>query len=396
MTRRELIATSVGAAAASVLAGSVSRVSAKPSDNTTVQIGQLVGAEFVSSRNKFFLYATEPNPQSATSLFADDIVTLARASAFSSFAFSLEPRGEFMEIQYFSALDPSRFPASEQHSALMLKQQIERNLTGVFAFTTAQFTLQFCDRVLKDAGHGRLPADLNLGPSQLRICGKELYECLENIGCSLEDYQIPYVLFHDFEIATSFDGFKEVGVWFDGPKVVVKAATRGSGKPPKCADEFVESYTSFGIPRLMRHPVYGPEYGRLIAILILHKIFFWGSNLVFAPIDFSVLASYRTREVKSSPIRIRSLPIVVSAPGRQSKYVKVRGGIQFLSQPSEFSRFQPAQRNGDISRGPENLEIAAPARSASHRVPPFHVTRQILGRRTLLMIDISNILFGGR
>jgi hypothetical protein len=339
-----------------------------------IRINELVGTEWISGTREFFLYATEPEKDRSTTLYVDDVARIALAVLTAGdFAFSLEQGAGQMEIRYLPA-------------------DVEAKLTPMLRRTTVEDTLLKTDRFLKDIAQGHKVGDgLRLGSSELFLCGRAVEEWLRS-GKTLESYpMVPYVTFYELRARYRFDGFRGVGVWFDAPQILVRAASRqGDAEIPACADRFAASLSG-RMEQLLTHPKTGGDFRRLKALLVLTKVFGWAGRML-VPVDRIHLAALKVREIRNKPVPLRKLPLVIAAPGQSPQALTVRGGVLMSWNPAFLFPGIPARPSQPaLTPASQGRRIEAnEQRRAS--VPSFASSLVSVGDRRLLKIDITGIL----
>jgi len=356
--------------AVAVLAVNASAQTPRPArPASAIHIGDLVGTEYSPRTNEFVLYATEPSRTTDTLLYVDDVIKIAQAVlSAGDFAFSLEQEKREMQIRY-------------------LPPEAEATVRPIFRWSTVEETLLKTDRVLKDLAHGRKVADgLALGLSEFLICAQDV-EAWVASGKSVESYPMdPYVTYFELAARYNFEGFEGVGVWFEEPQILVKAASRKEGAdPPECVRRFSEDLTA-NMYQLLAHYKLGQEFRRLRMLLLLCKTFGWARS-IFVPIDQQWLKSLPTREVRNEPVRVRELPLTIIGRNKKVAALIVRGGILFSVMPGSVFPAEPA---GALTqaRVRSNIRMEQSAGPA----PGFDVAPTTLGGRRLLKIDITALL----
>jgi hypothetical protein len=258
--------------------------------------------------------------------------------------------------------------------------------------TTVEDTLLKTDRFLKDIAQGHKVGDgLRLGSSELFLCGRAVEEWLRS-GKTLESYpMVPYVTFYELRARYRFDGFRGVGVWFDAPQILVRAASRqGDAEIPACADRFAASLSG-RMEQLLTHPKTGGDFRRLKALLVLTKVFGWAGRML-VPVDRIHLAALKVREIRNKPVPLRKLPLVIAAPGQSPQALTVRGGVLMSWNPAFLFPGIPARPSQPaLTPASQGRRIEAnEQRRAS--VPSFASSLVSVGDRRLLKIDITGIL----
>jgi hypothetical protein len=338
---------------------------------TEVRVGEITGAEWLSRTGEFFLYATGPEKNRDTVLYVDDVARLALAVATAGdFAFSLEQTGRQMQIRYLPA-------------------NVEEKAAAALRSTTVEDTLLKTDRILKDIAQGRKVADgLRLGASELFLCGQAMEEWIRS-GKTFETYpMVQYVTFFELTARYRFDRFQGVGVWFDEPRILVRAASREQGAEPSvCVQQFAEGLSN-RMDELLKHPRTGPEFRRLRALLVLTKAFGWAARLL-VPFDRAHLAAITVREIHAEPVPVRELPLVISMGGRKPQSIMIRGGVM-LSWNPEFGFPAPAPR-GPLTTANQGSRIEGKAAGRAG-VSVLAAEPVTIDGRKLLRIDLTGIL----
>jgi hypothetical protein len=268
------------------------------------------------------------------------------------------------------------------------------DLASVLGGTSLEATLLYVDRVLKDLAHGRRLAEgLNVGASEILLCSQELEEWSRS-GNPIHEYpRRPYVTFYDLTARLAFDRFEEAGLWFNEPRLVVRAdAVDPSLSAPECVRQFAASLTA-NMGQLLAHRELGQEFRRLRALLLVFRAIGWARH-IFVPMNQAALASVLPPQVRNEPPEIRELLMVIGESG-----LVVRGGVLFLSPDHAFPEapFPIARtvdsgadgRSGSQARQTSRLPGAQPRSQASQL--GLHVS-QAAYEPNLLRIDISDIL----
>lgn len=351
-----------------------------------LQIGDLVGAEYVVRSRRLFLHASEPRA-GETLLFPDDVVTMARLAPYGDFSFSLDPDPNWkqLEIHYFSNLRPELAD---------LRRQVEEGLRRVLRGGLVERDVWLADKYLKDLAYARnLPKELVLGPSAVRLCAREIQDWTRS-GRSLESYpQIEYVLYYTLETGDRYDGFAEgsIGVRFTNPRVVVRASSRKEGyPPPPCIRDFASNLTK-NLDQVFSSSL-GATFFRLRLILLLHKVFSGWVEPILIPLNHAALAAYRITPAQTEPVPISAFPIIVRDPEAEDRVwrVPISGGIRF----SADRRFREPIQRATFEPRAAILRDQRHALQAARRIPPFVISRGTLAGRTTLKIDVSAIVFG--
>ena len=242
----------------------------------SLEIGDILGAEYDDTSNELLLYVSEADQSTATLLHADDVVKIGLAAmTIGNFAFSLERTNKHMEIWYL--------PLSARDV-----------LTALFHRSTVEATFYRTDRVLKDLANGENRDDsLRLGASALFLCSKQLCGASQ---VTANDFASTYVTFFELDVGYVSDGLR---VWFDRPMLVVRAASRRAGEDaPDCIKAFAAGLTR-NMDQLLSHRTLGKDFRRLRNLLLLSKVFGWASSL-YVPVRVPHMQSQRTASVKES------------------------------------------------------------------------------------------------
>jgi hypothetical protein len=336
------------------------------------EIGEILGAEYNDTSNELLLYASEARQDNRTILNADDVVKIGLAVlTVGNFAFSLERTVHQMEIWY-------------------LPLSARERLTTLFHRSTVEETFYRTDRVLKDLANGRRPDDSQrLGASALLLCSKQLCDASQ---VTVNDFTSTYVAFFELDVSYVFDGLR---LWFDKPRLVVKAASRTEGEgPPDCIKEFAIGLTK-NIDQLMSHPTLGKEFRRLRNLLLLSKVFGWASSL-YVPISVPVLQSQQTATVKESrPFKFTDNHIVCRdlQDPRRVRDIVLRGGINSRPAPKTLA---PSDVNL-IANHSEQSTTGRTRHAESARVVQLHrpelaIRPAIVNSRRMLEVSIDQIV----
>jgi hypothetical protein len=349
-----------------------------------VEIGEIVGAEYDHIQKEFVIYATEAVPGKNAVLYVDDVARLGLAVLrYGNFAFSLERVGNQMQIYY---LHPQKEAGNE--------------LKTILRWTTVEDTLFTTDKILKALAQGdKVDDNLRFGVSLRSLCARELCE----LGQPMQaDFSSTYVTFYQLDVYYRAGG--QLMVWYETPKIIVKADNRQEGPAPQCAQSFADGLTSNTekLSKLSNAKLAG-EFRRLKALLLLVKTFGF-ARTVRVPVDQKLLAAYRlSRVIKNEPFRVKEYPIACREPGDREKVraFTIHGGIllsansgqPFLPSYSVLNEYEMwtgltdpvANQTMNLTQKENNKLVTTGGRG-------FSVKQVIKDDRKLLRIDLSNIL----
>lgn len=373
MTRRPHAVWTLCLCAASALAALQALPPSGPVPPSSLLFDEILGAQYFPRSNRLLLYVTEARgPETASTLHADDVAALARASTCcSEFGFSLEfgrdghDRSGRYEIRYLPA-------------------EAEKSLREILSSTRVEHTLLITDAALKGFLYGvGLPPDLNLGATELFLCSAEMTERAAG-GAAIESFLSgERVTFFELESGASFAGFDTPGVWLRNARLVVKQGARTAGAKPMACEERFREVLENNIDRLLAYRgALGVEFRRLKAVLSLYRVFGW-MNSVFVPVDEGLMAAVPVSRVSNVPPLIQSFPVTFANQGR-AWGIAYRGGIRFTS--GDFFKIASPLATPQAFR-PGSGTARPPAGP-----PGFVMTRGLVDGRWLLQVDISSIL----
>jgi len=259
-----------------------------------------------------------------------------------------------------------------------LPLSIEKQLVTTLSSSRVEKTLLTTDRALKEFAYGvDVPRDLNTGASQVFLCSQDLSRWIAS-GKTIDSYSHgEFALFYELTAAFDFDGFEHLGIWVKEPKIVVRAASRKADVPaPACVQRFAEILTGAMDKVLAHSGSLGIEFRRLRAILVLNRILGW-SNSIFVPIDRKLLSSFQREHFENVPPEITKFPLLFVQDGR-IQGMAYTGGVHLQTQAA------PAANPPGRVPTPQTDEVRSD--------PSFVVTRELVGDRRLLKIDISTVL----
>jgi hypothetical protein len=338
---------------------------------SSLDICDILGAEFDDRSNQLLLYASEACPDS-TPLYADDVVKMGLAVlTVGNFAFSLERAAKHMEIWYL--------PVTARDA-----------LTKLFQRSTVEATFYKTDRVLKDLANGRNPDGSLPVASALLLCSRQLCGASQ---VTANDFASTYVTYFDLDVNYISDGLR---VWFDKPTLVVKAASRRAGEDaPDCIKAFAEGLTR-NMDRLMGHPRLGADFRRLRNLLLLGKVFGWASSL-YVPISLAHMQLHQTGAVEESrPFKHADYHIVCPDAGTPDRVrdIVLRGGVHVapaVDTVLSASRSLVARPLSSRSAPALAPSFSPPSASRAGR-PALGVRTSVINGRRMLALSIDQIV----
>jgi hypothetical protein len=297
----------------------------------------------------------------------------------------LKRQGPYMQIRY-------------------LPLETEHLLKPIFHGSSAEATFGYTDRTLKDLAHcEKVADDLRLGPCELFLLTEDVARKYATGSSPTLSHGGSHVLYFDLQTKFKFD-YPAV-VWYESPRILVKAAARQAGaSPPKPAQTFAENLTR-NMDQLLTHKKLGAEFRRLKAFFLLHQTFGW-ARLIFVPINQSLLMSYRPARLKQvEPIRSKTYPVFVfpdPLDPRRLQISQLSGGVHFSINPqglfagwqgSRLREAHGASVPADIPSYQPNPSPQAGSQEATIRRPPgLKVEPVVKEGRKLLKVNISDLL----
>lgn len=285
-----------------------------------------------------------------------------------------------------------------------LPLETEHLLKPIFQGSSAEATFVYTDKTLKDLAHcEKVADDLRLGPCEMFLITYDLAHKQATGSSPTFGYVGSHVIYFDLETKFKFD-YPTV-VWYENPKIVVKAADRRAGAaPPKPAQMFANNLTRH-MDQLLTHNKLGAEFRRLKALFLLHQTFGW-ARLIFIPVNQSLLKSYRSIRFKQiEPIRPKVYPVFAfpdPQDPRRLQIFQLSGGIQFsINTQSLFADWQgshlreisgASEPTDRLSRQPNLLPMTSSQEATMRRPLGLKVEPVVKDGRKLLKINISTLL----
>lgn len=297
----------------------------------------------------------------------------------------LKRQGEHMQIRY-------------------LPLETEHLLKPIFQGSSAEATFGYTDRTLKELAHcEKVANDLRLGPCELFLLTEEVARKYATGSSPTISHGGSHVIYFDLQTKFKFD-YPAV-VWYENPKIVVRAAARQAGAAaPKPAQTFAENLTR-NMGQLLTHKKLGAEFRRLKTFFLLHQTFGW-ARLIFVPINQSLLMSYRPARLKQvEPIRSKTYPVFVfpdPLDPRRLQISQLSGGVHFSINPqglfavwqgSRLSEDPGASEQANIpSHQPNSSPLASSQEATMRRPLGLKVEPVLKDGRKLLKVSISDLL----
>lgn len=282
-----------------------------------------------------------------------------------------------------------------------LPLETEHLVKPIFQNSTAEAMFLYTDRTLKDLAHcKKVPDDLRLGPCELELIAEASARRYASGSSPAESHSGSHVIY--FDLQTRFRFAYPAVVWYENPRIVVKAASRQAGAAtPEPVQTFADNLAR-NMDQLLAHKELGPEFRRLKTFFLLHQTFGW-ARLIFVPINQALLMSYRPLHLKQlEPVQSKNYPVFVfpdPLDPRRLQISQLSGGIHFSSNPRSLFADWPSSRlsesgpAGRLSDQPNPLPVADSQEATMRPHPPgLKVEPMMKDGRKLLKINISTLL----